>query len=76
MIRLRGAWQTFPVWGHCMMAGALGAVAAAMVAGLVSPLSLSGEKVHRAAGDGGPCQMGVVDRVSESARGHRDEFRE
>ena len=49
MIRIRSAWQTFPVWGHCMMAGALGAVAAAMVAGLVSPLSLSGEKVHRAA---------------------------
>ena len=49
MMPLRRAWATFPVWGRCLVAGALGAAAAAAAAELLSPLSLSGEKVHRAA---------------------------
>lgn len=49
MIRLRRAWATLPVWGPCLAAVALGAVAAAALAGFLSPLALSGERTHRAA---------------------------
>ena len=43
------AWTSLPVWGRCLVAAAVGALFATGAAVLLSPLALSGEKVHRAA---------------------------
>jgi len=49
MIALGRAWASAPIWGRSAAAALAGAAAAAAVAGFFSPLSLSGEKAHRAA---------------------------